>query len=60
MKRFVSKDGTILEQVRGSQWVKLYMPNGTQRKVIAQLSRDNVETIVIYSAQPIEQVRKYK
>lgn len=60
MARFRSANGTILEQMKGSQWVKLYLPNGTQKKVIAQLSKDNIEAIVTYSGQPIEQVRRNK
>jgi hypothetical protein len=60
MVRYVSRNGTILEQQKGSQWVKLYFPDGRSKKVIGQLTKDSVEAIVVYSAQPIEQVRRTK
>lgn len=60
MIRYISRDGTILEQQKGSQWVKLYFPDGRTKKVIAQLKKDNIEAIVTYSGQPIDQVRRNK
>lgn len=59
MTRYISRDGAILTQNKGSQIVHVYYKTGQHKTVIGQLTKDSVESIVLYGMQP-EGVKRIK
>lgn len=59
MTRYISRDGAILTQNKGSQIVHVYYRDGQHKKVIGILTKDSVESIVLYGKQP-ENARRIK